>query len=433
MHRTGYAAVGWVVVCLCFTTPLWAFSVGEITVKSHQGAPFLATVPLALQSYERSRAITAALGGEEAYSAEGIKRAPVLDRLQVKVVLGPPDLVRIVSQRPIHTPAFDLLLLVRTGQVTIVKTYRVVLPPAPVPARTVAALPTPPSASRTKSRTGKRAALTQSAAKRGVAAALSVPWIHRLPKRYGPVKRGETLYSVVRTLGVPSKWTWRTVVVIWQTNKHRFSHGNMHGLHVGAYLTIPTNLAQKLATLSKTEAQRIVAEQWEAWQTLQNVDLRRQRIALARPQEKNAADTNPLPPSQTVVLPPEGSSAAVSVTELRTALRSLEDRFIPQPVSGRRDQNPVGFVSSTELQMALQRLEERLMQRFQQTLVQAQAAPQPARSASVRVSSPSRATSPSEASLQQILPATPYILILENALLLLFAITLAWRWYRRSR
>ena len=74
------------------------------------------------------------------------------------------------------------------------------------------------------------------------------------------------LYNIAQTLGVPTETLWQTIVLIWQANKAQFAGGNMHGLQSGTYLVIPPTLAGDIATLSKAEAQRMVAEQWEVWQ-----------------------------------------------------------------------------------------------------------------------------------------------------------------------
>ena len=57
----------------------------------------------------------------------------VIDLLGAVWHTGTRDTVRIMSKVPVQTPAFDLVLLVHAGQVTIVKTYRIVLPAPPSP------------------------------------------------------------------------------------------------------------------------------------------------------------------------------------------------------------------------------------------------------------------------------------------------------------
>src|SRR5262245_59228652 len=128
---------------LSLASQLWAFAVGEITVHSHRGEPFVAEVRLLLGPRERDKDIEVTLGNQEAYRAEGLRRAAVVDTLKAVMAPGTRDVIRLSSRVPIQAPAFDLILSVRAGQVTIVKHYDVTLPrPAPASAKIMPPLPT---------------------------------------------------------------------------------------------------------------------------------------------------------------------------------------------------------------------------------------------------------------------------------------------------
>src|SRR5439155_21676366 len=176
---------------------------------------------------------------------------------------------RLSSPGSIQESAFDLVLSVRAGQVTIVKHYHVALPvPAPAAPRVMAPLPT-------------IAPLAPVAHTSKAAAKAARP--PRRTGRYGPVEKGETLYSVAKGLHVPNDKLWQAVVALWRANKGQFQGGNLHGLPVGTFLVIPSDLAENIAAMRLSEAQEIVAEQWEEWCTLQRSGLNKQRVIVTAP------------------------------------------------------------------------------------------------------------------------------------------------------
>src|SRR5207302_3970615 len=96
--------------------------------------------------------------------------------------------------------------------------------------------------------------------------------------RYGPVERGETLYSVAKSLHVPNDKLWQAVVALWRANKEQFQGSNLHGLSIGTFLVIPSDLAENMAAMRLSEAQDIVAEQWDERRTLQRSLRNKQRV-----------------------------------------------------------------------------------------------------------------------------------------------------------
>src|SRR5262249_48167142 len=127
---------------LSLASSLWAFAVGDIAVHSRRGEPFAADVRLLLEARERDKEIEVTLGNQDAYRSEGFKRPAVIDTLQVVLPPGTRDIIRLSSTEPLQETALDLVLLVRAGQVTIVKHYHVTLP-APAPVAVSSAAPGP--------------------------------------------------------------------------------------------------------------------------------------------------------------------------------------------------------------------------------------------------------------------------------------------------
>jgi pilus assembly protein FimV len=429
---------------LSLASSLWAFAVGDIAVHSRRGGPFAADIRLLLEARERDKETEVTLGNQDAYRGEGVKRPAVIDTLQAVLSPGTPDVIRLSSTVPLQVTVFDLVLLVRVGQVTIVKHYTVVLPaPAPTAVPIVAPLPTiAPVAPVTSARkAGTKATRPQ-----------------QRTGRYGPVERGETLYSIAKSLHVPNNKLWQAVVALWRANKEQFQGGNLHGLSVGTFLVIPSDLAEHMAAMGLSEAQEIIAEQWEEWRTLQRSGLNKQPVIVAAhaadapatesttrdlatmeaakpeattPAEKTAE--KPVP-GQAVVLLVGKAGNMVSMAELQTVLQGLEERLMRRltPTGQTEIQEaklPTALVSSAELQASIQSLEERLTQRMQQMLSQT---PEPVR-VGPRPSqqTPASAQAPAAAAQPVSLLLVPYLLVVANALLLLLAGALLWLWWRR--
>jgi pilus assembly protein FimV len=431
---------------LSLASSLWAFAVGDIAVHNRRGEPFAADIRLLLEARERHKEIEVTLGNQDAYRGEGVKRLAVIDTLQAVLSPGTRDVIRLSSTVPLQETAFDLVLLVRVGQVTIVKHYAVALPaPAPTPVSIVAPPPTiaPVAHMASARKAGTRA--TRPPQRTG---------------RYGPVERGGTLYGVAKSLHVPNDKLWQAVVALWRANKEQFQGGNLHGLSVGTFLVVPSDLAENMAAIRFSEAQEIVAEQWEEWRTLQRSGLDKQPVIVAAPAADIPATESPirdLPPTevaqgeatipaektagkpvpgQAVVLPVGKVGDMVSMAELQTVLQGLEERLMRRltPIGQSEIQEaklPTALVSASDLQASIQSLEERLTQRMQHMLLQT---PEPVRvgQRSLQQISASVQTPPAAAAAQPVsLLLVPYLLVLTNALLLLLSGALIWLWWRR--
>jgi pilus assembly protein FimV len=432
---------------LSLASSLWAFAVGDITVHSRRGAPFAADIRLLLEARERGKEIEITLGDQDAYRGEGLQRPAVIDTLQAGLSPGVHDVIRLSSTVPLQEAAFDLVLLVRSGQVTIVKHYHVVIPaPAPVAAPGVASLPAIVPAA------------PVALAPRALTKARRAP---RRTGRYGPVERGETLYSVAKALHVPHDKLWQGVVALWRANKGQFQAENLHGLLVGTFLEVPPDLVEQMAALSLSDAQEIIAEQWEEWRLLQRSGLSKQRVIVAA-RETDAPATGSVkrdlaattaakreavtPPAEKIADKPESGQAMmlpvtkagnmVSMAELHTVLQGLEERLMRRltPTTQAQPQEarlPSAFVSTSELQASIQSLEERLTQRMQQML---SPTPEPVQ-VGQRPLQPLLASSQLPAVAETVQPVSvlliPYLLMLTNALLLLLVGVLVWFWLRQ--
>ena len=422
---------------------LWAFAVGDIVVHSRHGEPFAAEIRLLLEAHERDKGVEVTLGNQETYRAEGLKRPAVIDTLRAGPPPGTRNAIRLSSTGAIQESAFDLVLSVRAGQVTIVKHYHVALPvPAPAASQVLAPRPT----------IAPVASVAQ--------APKATPKAARPPRRtgrYGPVAKGDTLYSVAKGLHVPNDKLWQAVVVLWQVNKGQFQGGNLHGLPVGTFLEVPSDLVEQMAAMRLAEAQEIVATQWEEWHTLQRSGLGKQRViaatgdtdtpapastkqdaAAAAKQEVTMPPTEhtapkAVPAQGAMVLPVGKPGNMVSMAELHTVLQGLEERLMRRltPTAQAQDVDmPTALVSASELQASIQSLEERLTQRMQHMLAQT---PEPVRVGPrpLQQAAAAQPTLAVEAAQPASLFMVPYLLMVTNALLLVLVGAFVWFWFRR--
>ena len=521
-------------VSLGLTSWLHAFSVGDIVVQSAANEPFRAEIRFVLEAHERDREFEVLLGTTQDYQLEELDHPTVLQHMHIILAPDKQDTVRIFSNVPIMEETFDLLVLLRSGKLTIVRNYRIeLLESVNTPQQKAVVEPlVPPSPLEAVTSPPQEAPSTAPSVMPEPEPAATSPVIQadvESTNPYGPIQRGETMYNIVDKLDVPRGQRWQAVVLLWRGNHQAFLRGNLHGLLIGSYLEVPANFEERLRAIDKETSQRIIANQWEAWRQRQvttaaevlaiiidsnavedepaldvaeelgdeslpgheaatetgsldtarrGPDLDGEPAAAAGPGSTAAVDTAETvpavadsivevvnsdagPPYQTVEPPerdaaslpeesvPDDSIAAVappqvmrlptaegstfvSTQELKLLLGNLENRLLRRLAPVQELQDRPSFVSPTELHVSLQDLENRLTQRVEQIVSRGgmQVSPEPA--------AQPRPTSLPPAGLELIagiqMPPVAYLLVLINLVLLMFSLTLGWRWWRqRSR
>ncbi len=411
-----------------------AFSLGEIKVQSHLHTPFVAEVRLIMKPHERAQGFVVVIGDEQDYKAEGVTRAPVIEALRPSIIMGQSDVIRIISAEPIDVPAFDVLLWVRTGKVTIVQNYPVALTADPQSAPMVATM-TPPAETPTPAKATPPSPAPQAKKPQPRPAPSSAEWLANLPQQYGPILRGEALYKVMKRLRVPKPYLWQVAVRIWEHNQERFVRGNLHGLRIGTYLEIPDNLANSLPKLSQREAQEMVAAQWDTWQKPAQITVASaaaKAAGIGKAAEPAPVKPAAQPPESVVFESKTDMSSPVDMATLESMLQGFERRLtqrlsLPTPAAEAPEAHAITFVSTDDLQTAMQGLEARLLKQLETgqrpagTWRQGSASRKP----SLRVGM--------ETALASFLSADSfvYVFIGQNVILLLIAAGFVWRWYRK--
>ena len=520
--------MGLVVIAACvgLAGNLLAFSVGEIDVQSAANEPFRAEVPFVLEPHERDRELEVLLGTPQDYQFEELERPSILQHMHIIVAPDKQDTVRIFSNVPIPDEPFDLLMLLRSGQLTIVRNYYIDLAEAAPEAAQQVAVVEPvsrPAAADPVTSLQTTVPSSPPAPAPELAISPTLPAVEAQADSsdlYGPVQRGETMYNVVGKLGVPREQRWQAVVLLWRLNHGAFLRGNLHGLLVGAYLEMPADFAARLNLMNREASQQIIHSQWEDWRRRQ-VTTAAQALVMAMeagaqepvpapglyeemvtvavqspavmpqvaetlpppeesvpddstasvapsefppetevagpvsPPEESAIEdsiiasapqevetpppaeepvpddsTTAIAPPQVVRLPTDEGSSFVSTQELKLLLGNLEDRLLRRLAPVQESLGPTPFVSPADLRVSLQDLENRLTRRVEQMLDRGGSSLTPEVNAQ-----PSPALIPPsgfEFVAGVPMPPVAYLLILINVVLLVFALTLGWRWWRQN-
>ena len=514
-------------VCLGLVSHLQAFSVGDIDLQSAVNEPFRAEIRFVLEAHERDKEFEVLLGTSQDYQLEELERPTVLQHMHIILAPDKRDTVRIFSNVPIMDNSFDILVLLRSGKLTIVRNYHVELLESVPEAQQMAVVePLAPPASPDPLTTAPPPAESLTAAP--VVSEQEVVAVSPANQQtavestdfYGPIQRGETMYNIVGKLKVPRDQRWQAVVLLWRANHGAFLRGNLHGLLVGARLEVPADYHDRLRVIDRDTSQRIIASQWEAWRgrqvtteaeafamtidmdteveraqdeaEVQTAELPRRDTATEAgspdtprqapspgdaaetvaaeavdaaeavaaltdsvvddetadaslapsPVEPGVGDTAALPEEpvsdesssavaapQVMRLPTDEGSAFVSTQELKLLLGNLESRLLRRLAPVQELPNGDPFVSPAELQVSLQNLENRLTQRVERIVSQGdiQASPEPA--TRTRPASPPPAGQEFIAGIQ--MPPVAYLLVIINVILLVFSLSLGWRWWRQ--
>lgn len=102
---------------------VYAFSFGDIRVKSSFGEKFEAEIELRL---DEEGPVDVSLGGESEYQMLELHRQSILDKLKIEYPLkgkGATKTIRLVSDKPLFFPSFNLIVRATQGDGTILKNF----------------------------------------------------------------------------------------------------------------------------------------------------------------------------------------------------------------------------------------------------------------------------------------------------------------------
>ncbi|WP_236551010.1 FimV/HubP family polar landmark protein [Luteimonas sp. 9C] len=281
---------------LALAGPAFALGLGRIEVRSQQGQPLLAEIPVVSSDPAELRQLQARLASPETFARIGLEppRGVVSD-LQFNVALdrsGRP-VIRVTSAAPVTQEALTFLVEVDWGQGRLVREYSalvavpdtvaapaqptiqapvaapapsIVRPPvAPAPAAQQAAAPVSPTdddaIATTPSQPTPTPAPTPAPVARAADAAVTPG--DALPA----VRAGQTLSSIAAPLAEEAGISVnQAMLLLLRTNPEAFIGGNLNLIRQGAVLRVPARDAWN--QFSAAEANAVVREQVGQWREM---------------------------------------------------------------------------------------------------------------------------------------------------------------------
>ncbi|GAB3683039.1 FimV/HubP family polar landmark protein [Salinisphaera aquimarina] len=251
------AAAG-LVWLLCHAGGAFALGFGEIRVNSSLNEPLDATLTLVSLSDAEQSSLSVGVASPDMFKRFGIERTSLDDELRVDTaqVSGSNNMtVRLTTRRPVREPFLRFLIEANSSEGKALREYTVLLDP-PTRSPRVAATPTPTPA--TAPSAPRRTAPASPAPRRATAPRAAVPAPSATTAdTYGPVARGDTLFSVATQTRRPGTTQDQMQVAIFRDNPQAFG-GNMNVLLRGAMLSIPP--VESITAIGESEARAQIAE-----------------------------------------------------------------------------------------------------------------------------------------------------------------------------
>ncbi len=228
-----------------------AAGLGRLSVLSALGQPLRAEIELVAVQRDELGSISARLASAEAFRQARMERAEILNSLRFEVEQKPngQPVVRITSSAPVTDPYLDLLVELNWATGRLIREYTLLLDP---PADTRAKVEAPaaqPAVTALPSRQEAAPVPPEAAAAH--------------PRRYGPVKAGETLHAIASRTKAADVTVDQMMVGIFHNNRGAFLDNNMNRLKRGAVLLLPDRDTAML--VDPARASREVQKHRQAW------------------------------------------------------------------------------------------------------------------------------------------------------------------------
>lgn len=267
--------------------PVLALGLGRIEVRSQQGQPLLAEIPIVSSDPAELRALQARLASPETFARIGLEPPQgLVSDLQFSVALDPRGrpVIRVTSAAPVTQESLTFLVEVDWGQGRLVREYSalvavpdtlaapaqpaiqapVAAPPASI-VRAPASAPAPVDAPERESAASSEAVATQAPA--APVARPAAPQAATTPDELAPVQAGQTLSAIAAPLAAEAGITVnQAMVLLLRTNPEAFIGGNLNLVRQGAVLRVPAR--DQWTEFSAAEANALVREQVGQWREM---------------------------------------------------------------------------------------------------------------------------------------------------------------------
>lgn len=280
-----------------------AAGLGKLTVQSALGQPLRAEIELLSVTKDELADLTAKLASADAFKQARIDRTEAMGSLRFTVDQRPngQPIVRITSTAGLADPFLDLLIELNWSSGRLIREYTILLDPSPdaKPAEPAKAVVAPESG---RAGDAKLAVAPAAEAQKTKPMPQAAP-VPAAPKRYGPVKAGETLRGIAGKVKPVEVTLEQMMVGLYQANKGAFMDANMNRLKRGQVLNVPDPDAA--AARSHKEAARMVQGHVAEWHAYRR---KLAGMAEAVPQaEDKAASGRITPRAEEQAPPPAGA------------------------------------------------------------------------------------------------------------------------------
>ncbi|MGH8456949.1 MAG: type IV pilus assembly protein FimV, partial [Stenotrophobium sp.] len=232
----------------------YALSLGDIDVQSRLNQRFSAVIPLSAIDAEDADSIQVQLGSNDDFAKAGIERADYLSSLTFQVKTdGKNPRVVISSNLIAHDPFLNFLLEVRSQGTRLLRQYTVLLDPPNYaePSVPIAANAAPAESAAPEAAQGNPPAQSAPASPAAGVTGEENPAAAPVHTQYGPVKPGETLWSIAAKLrSDPSITMNQVLLAIYNSNRRAFEP--RLEVRKGSMLEVPT--LDQMRSVSAVEA-----------------------------------------------------------------------------------------------------------------------------------------------------------------------------------
>jgi pilus assembly protein FimV len=257
-----------------------ALSLGNIQVGSALNEPFRAAIPVRGAKLGELDELRARLGDDQQFTRAGLDRAFVLTKLRFKVrpTGGSSGVIELSTREPLAEPFLNFLVEASWSRGRVLREYTVLLDPpvygsalnitgrslrtveppaasapAPAPAARRGTLPQP-TPEQIRAATGSRGAPSPGAS--------TPPRARYGGDSYGPVRRGETLWSIADRVRPSGTSIQAMMLALLKANPDAFNIDNINALKTGAVLRIP---AEDELRIGRAEALAETTRQHALW------------------------------------------------------------------------------------------------------------------------------------------------------------------------
>jgi pilus assembly protein FimV len=240
-----------------------AAGLGKLTVQSALGQPLKAEIELLSVNKDELADITAKLASVDAFKQARIDRVEALGSLRFSVdqrANGQP-VIRITSSTGVPDPFLDLLIELNWSSGRLIREYTILLDPSP-DSKPAEPVKRPVALESSRNGETKTTSVPATEAQKPKPAPQPAP-VPSAPKRYGPVKSGETLRGIASKVKPAEISLEQMMLGLYQANKGAFLSENMNLLKRGQVLNVPDSAAARLN--SQRDAARTVQGHTVEW------------------------------------------------------------------------------------------------------------------------------------------------------------------------